>query len=136
MTITNKSTDPQQLLGLLTSRPSAVPFKVNMTEQPIDLVASIIGPGAKIEHPCNAFARRAGYASWAAALIAMEAGKIVTASGPRIGRTAFEYDIFVKQIHADGLVMATPAHAEFGLVSVGLREHFPAKTLERVEISL
>lgn len=92
-----------------------------------------VAAGSKIVHPCNAFAERAGFASWSAALTAMRSGEIVTATGPGIGRTTLDYDLFVKQIRTDGLMMILPAHDVLGLVSVGLRENFPAETLARVE---
>lgn len=115
------------------SKPNgAQPFKIDL-EKPVNLVEMFFGAGAKIVHPCDAFAKRAGFPSWAAALAAMKSGKIVTATAPRIVRTTMDYDIFVKKIRDDGLMMISPPHDEFGIVSIGLRESFPTATLERVE---
>lgn len=91
------------------------------------------GRGAAIVHPCNAFAQRAGYQSWAEALEAMRAGKIVTATAPRIGLTMIDFRLFAEQIRKDGLMTVTLPQDELGFVSVGLREHFPVETLARVE---
>lgn len=111
---------------------SAKLFNIDLPK-PVSLVEALFGEGVKVIHPCDAFAQRAGIESWAAALIAMKCGKIVTATGPQIGRTLMDYNLFVKQVEADGLTMIVPPHDEFGFISVGLREHFPAATLERVE---
>jgi hypothetical protein len=110
----------------------AQPFKVDL-DKPLSLAEMFFGAGAKIVHPCDAFAERAGFASWAAALTAMKSGQIVTATAPRIGRTTMDYDIFVKQARKNGLIMIWPPHDECGFVSVGLRGSFPAGTLERIE---
>lgn len=111
---------------------SAKPFKFDLS-QPVNIAETFFGKGARMVHPCDAFAQRAGYDSWAAALDAMKAGKIVTATGPRIGRTMIDFNLFDKQVRADGLMTVVPAQDEFGIVSVGLREHFPPETLKRVE---
>jgi hypothetical protein len=96
-------------------------------------VEAMFGKGARIVHPCDAFAQRAGFDSWAAALVAMKRGQIVTATGPRIGRTTLDFDLFIKQVQIEGLLMISPAHDECGFVSIGLRAHFPAETLERFQ---
>jgi hypothetical protein len=132
MTNENNNADPQHLPAQMANLPGAVPFKVDLSK-PADLVASLFGPGTTFVHPCDAFARRAGYASWADALVAMKAGKILTATGPSIGKSTLDHDMFVEQVRAEGLISVAPAHAEFGFVSVGPREHFPAKMLEGVE---
>ena len=111
---------------------SVQPFKVDLSES-MNAAEVLFGKGAKLVHPCDAFAQRAGYDSWTAALEAMKNGKIVTATGPAIGRTTLDFDMFLDQIHSDGLTMVSPRHNEFGLVSVGLHERFPAATLERVD---
>ena len=105
----------------------------NPPSKPESLVEAMFGNGARIVHPCDAFAQRAGFDSWAAALVAIKGGQIVTASGPRIGRTTLDFDLFIRQAQIDGLLMISPAHDECGFVSIGLREHFPAEKLERFQ---
>ncbi|MBN3780487.1 hypothetical protein G3O06_23520 [Burkholderia sp. Ac-20345] len=85
----------------------------------------LLTPAVEIEHPCDRFARQAGYGSWAAALVSMRDGHIASAPGPRIGPST--HDLFAQQIRADGLVSVVHPGASLGLVSVGLRESFPGE---------
>ncbi|KUZ76920.1 hypothetical protein [Burkholderia ubonensis] len=116
MTGTDKKRIPQLLRVELTS-PTEQTFTPDAPRS--------FGTDVQIEHPCDRFARDAGFTSWVAARTALLAGAIVTAPGPRIGKTRLEYDLFVKQIRLDGLVLVPPAHECFGLVSVGILERFP-----------
>ena len=87
----------------------------------------------QIIHPCDAFAQRAGYDSWAAALDAMKTGKIVSASAPPVGKSIWDLTVFSERIQKDGLLLVSVPHSDFGLVSVGFRAHFPTKTLARID---
>jgi hypothetical protein len=87
----------------------------------------------QIIHPCNAFAQRAGYTSWATALEAMKSGQIVSASAPQVGKSIGDLKIFQDQIENDGLILVPVPHGDFGLVSVGFRTSFPEQTLKRME---
>jgi hypothetical protein len=92
-----------------------------------------LGAGVTIVHPCDAFAQRAGYASWAMAVAAMQAGVIVTAAAPQIGRSMLDFNLFVKQIREDGLTALTASEPDLGFVAVGFRAYFPAEMLARAE---
>lgn len=95
--------------------------------------AKPVGPGTKtVEHPCDKFARGAGYVSWRAALVDMQAGKIITAAGPLFARSALDHMAFMSQIRKDGLVTYVAPNYEFGFISVGLGEHFPAEVQEKI----
>lgn len=119
MTGTDKKRIPQLLRVELTELTGPI-------EQPYAPDARhSFGQRVQIEHPCDRFALAAGFTSWVAARTAILAGAIVTAPGPRVGKTTPEYELFIKQIRADGLVMVTPRQEWFGLVSVGILERFP-----------
>ncbi|MGK5049671.1 hypothetical protein ACQ4WP_27820 [Janthinobacterium sp. GB4P2] len=87
----------------------------------------------QIVHPCNAFAQRAGFTSWATALEAMKAGKIISASAPKVAKSTGDLNIFHDQARDDGLVVVPVPHGDFGLVSVGFAANFPEQTLKRLE---
>ncbi|RQU83917.1 hypothetical protein [Burkholderia cenocepacia] len=93
----------------------------------------LFAPKAKVEHPCERFARQAGYASWAAALVSMRDGHIVSAPGPRVGRSTLDHDLFAQQIRADGLVSVVYTAESHGLVSVGVRESFSTEIQARLD---
>lgn len=87
----------------------------------------------QIIHPCNAFAQRAGYTSWADGLEAMKSGKIISASAPQVDKSIGDLKIFQDQIESDGRISVPVPHGDFGLVSVGFRTSFPEQTLKRIE---
>jgi hypothetical protein len=87
----------------------------------------------QIIHPCDAFALRAGYTSWAAALEVMKAGQVISASAPQVGKSVGDLKIFHDQVEHDGLIVVPVPHGDFGLVSVGFRDHFPEQTLRRID---
>jgi hypothetical protein len=95
-------------------------FRVKTTLSIADPAGS---QGVLVEHPCDAFARSAGYPSWQVALVDMRAGKVVSGAGPRIGKTMLSYNMFLKQIHADGLAIVVD---DCGVVAVGLQSNFSA----------
>lgn len=95
-----------------------------------EIPAGMPDPGTRVVHPCDAFAARAGYGSWALALGAIQSGKILRATGPRIGRSTLEYDIFAERIQKDGLVIVTAKDDESGILAVGLSASFPADAFE------
>ncbi|MCR4471136.1 hypothetical protein [Burkholderia sp. SCN-KJ] len=123
MTGTDKKRTPQLLRVELTS-PAERPFEIDAVDT-ASAAGLFCGPAARIEHPCDRFARGAGYTSWIAARTAMLAGAIVSGPGPRIGKSTLEYELFIKQVRLDGLVMVSPRQEWFGLVSVGILERFP-----------
>ena len=129
MSIANNSTDPQHLLGHLASQPVAAPFKVDLSK-PTDLVEAMFGPGAKIVHPCDAFARRAGCADWASAVQAMKAGKVLVAQGPKVGKSMMDLLKFIEQVRSEGLHSYAD---DLGRIWLGLKENFPQSVLDRQE---
>ncbi len=129
MTIANNSTDPQHLLGHLASQPAAAPFKVDLSK-PTNLVEAMFGPGAKIVHPCDAFARRAGYPDWASAVQAMKAGKVLVAQGPKVGNSMMDLMMFIEQVRTEGFHCCAD---DLGWVWLGLKENFPQSVLDRQE---
>lgn len=120
MSIANNSTDPQHLLGHLASQPVAAPFKVDLSK-PTDLVEAMFGPGAKIVHPCDAFARRAGCADWASAVQAMKAGKVLVAQGPKVGKSMMDLMMFIEQVRSEGLHSYAD---DLGRIWLGLKRTF------------
>ncbi|ENZ77981.1 MULTISPECIES: nuclear hormone receptor family protein [Ralstonia] len=95
--------------------------------------AKLVAPGTKtIEHPCDKFARAAGYLSWRAALVDMQSGKVITAAGPLLAKAPHDYNVFMSQAIKDGMATYVAPNYEFGFVSVGLLEHFPADVQKRM----
>ncbi len=90
-------------------------------------------PSVVVVHPCSAFAQQAGHESWLAALSAMRGGAIISGYMPKVGRSTFDLFLFLTQIKSDGLLLVFVPHSDLGLVSLGFREHFPAKTLARID---
>ncbi|WP_175771829.1 hypothetical protein [Burkholderia ambifaria] len=93
-----------------------------MKSEDKELAELMRGPTDRVAHPCDRFARQAGYASWTAALKSMLDGYIVSAPGPRVDQSTLDHDLFAQQIRSDGLVSVVQS---FGIVSVGVRESFP-----------
>lgn len=106
-------------------------FKFAEAGKPFDLTQV---PPVKIIHPCDAFAQSAGYANWVSAVQAMREGKIATGIAPRVGKTTYDLQIFLRQIATDGLY-SIPI-GEFGHISLGLKESFPAESVTRNEAEI
>lgn len=97
------------------------PFKFNMPPAGAPLVEVMFGPGAKVVHPCAAFARSAGFESWALAVEAMRAGQNLQGRAPHMGKSTLSVDLFNKEVASAGLLAE---YSDFGLVVVGLPNQF------------
>lgn len=106
-------------------------FKFAEAGKPFDLTQVLLASPVKIIHPCDAFAQSAGYANWASAVQAMREGKIATGIAPRVGKTTYDLQIFLRQIETEGLY-SSPI-SEFGHISLGLKESFPPESVARYE---
>lgn len=84
-------------------------------------------------HPCESWAKSAGYTDWAAALTAFKEGKVL--SGPTLAiqssaKTAIGMMLFMEESKKAGLhTYAT----EGGTIFVGRHENFPAELLAKQE---
>ncbi|WP_429481756.1 hypothetical protein [Paraburkholderia youngii] len=104
--MTNEAGDdtPHQLLPLSRGPEYARPFDVASGE---------------ISHPCDVFASKAGYPSWAAAVDAAKAGNLLKGQGPRVALTMMAAQAFSEAVARDGLRWLVGAD---GRVVVGLAE--------------
>ena len=68
-------------------------------------------------HPCDVFAAKSGYASWAAAVSAAKEGQLLKGHGPRVAMTMMAAQAFSEAVAQDGLCWVVGAD---GRVLVGL----------------
>lgn len=95
----------------------------------------LFNPAAhEIVHPCDQWARAAGYGSWHAALLAMKEGcRVLCAHMSQIdssqGKSNLSLDLFMEEIAKQDL----HAWSEDGFLYLGLRENFSPALLKRQE---
>ena len=98
----------------------------------------LLSPAAhEIAHPCDRWARAAGYSSWRAALLAMkEEGRVLCAHTSQIdsgqSKSNLSFQLFMDEIAAQDLHTCS----EGGFVYLGLKSRFCPDMLDRQEREL
>lgn len=105
----------------------------NIAFKPFLGFSSLSSAALQASHPCTDFAKRAGYASWTAALEAMKSGKILVGTLPHSYKSSIGTKMFTDQLERDGLMLVPVQNCDTGFVWVGFREHFQKSTLARIE---
>lgn len=101
-----------------------VPFQFSLKEGDLShtFILGRTGQGMTVVYPTATFAESAGFASWAEAVEAMRAGKIVRGRGPSMsGKTTFDVQLFIQAVADAGMRMQ---YLDMGIVAVGLPDQF------------
>lgn len=88
---------------------------------------------ANIVHPCDHYARGAGFPSWRVALDAIKAGAVIAAHLPAAGKSTLNLQLFMAQVETDGLMMVALPSDILGRIFVGFPNNFPKDALEEIE---
>lgn len=105
----------------------AVPFGGGVGRH-VAILQALADGTIKIAHPCDSWAKSAGYESWQAALTAMkEDGKVIAGAAPQMGKSTISVDLLLEAVRKAGLHYYL---TEFGQLILGLRSNFPQTTLD------